>query len=213
MKNLLKHILRARAREFALRPVLHPEVRYRGAQGFTLIETFVAITILMLAIAGPLSIASQGVSATRLSTDQMTALYLGQDAMETMRWAWQSGILQRVDAFTGPLSACQSDTGDAKCTVNTNYFDIAASDIAASCPGSPAVCPPLHINTEGQYTYSASDPVSPFTRSVSIRTCTAVGNPACANGTDERIVTVVVSWNTASGPHSITLRENLFYWQ
>lgn len=55
--------------------------------GFTLIETMVAVTILLTAIAGPMSIAHQGAVLGRLTRDQMLASYLAQDAIEYVRYA------------------------------------------------------------------------------------------------------------------------------
>lgn len=53
--------------------------------GFTLIETMVAITIITLAIAGPLVIANSAIVAARISRDQLTASYLAQEGIEYVR--------------------------------------------------------------------------------------------------------------------------------
>ena len=54
-------------------------------RGFTLLETFVAITILMFAVVGPLTIVSKALNASYDSRDQITAFYLAQDAIEYIR--------------------------------------------------------------------------------------------------------------------------------
>ena len=51
------------------------------ARGFTLIETLIAVLILTTAIAGPLTIASKGLTATLVAKDQISAFYLAQDAV------------------------------------------------------------------------------------------------------------------------------------
>ena len=53
--------------------------------GFTLVETLVAIAILMIAIAGPLTVAEKGLSAAIYARDQMMASYLAQDGMEYVK--------------------------------------------------------------------------------------------------------------------------------
>ena len=53
--------------------------------GFTLVETLVAVAILMIAIAGPLTVAEKGLSASIYARDQLMASYLAQDAMEYIR--------------------------------------------------------------------------------------------------------------------------------
>ena len=54
-------------------------------KGFTLIETIVAITILMISIVGPLALASKGIVYAEYVRDEITAFNLAQEAMETIR--------------------------------------------------------------------------------------------------------------------------------
>ena len=53
--------------------------------GFTLVEALVAISILMIAIASPMTLAQKGLSTATLSKDQMIASFLAQDAIEAIR--------------------------------------------------------------------------------------------------------------------------------
>ena len=53
--------------------------------GFTLIESLVAISILLLSISAPLTIASKGLASSFFARDQITAFYLAQDAVEYIR--------------------------------------------------------------------------------------------------------------------------------
>jgi Tfp pilus assembly protein PilV len=54
----------------------------KNNSGFTIVETLVAITILMIAIAGPLTIAQKGLTASTYARDQMIASFLAQDGLE-----------------------------------------------------------------------------------------------------------------------------------
>ena len=54
-------------------------------KGFTLIETLIAITILMISVAAPLSLASKGLQAANLAKNQIVAYYLAQDAYEWVK--------------------------------------------------------------------------------------------------------------------------------
>ena len=53
--------------------------------GFTLVETLVAIAILMIAIAGPLTVAEKGLSAAIYARDKLIGSYLAQDGMEAIK--------------------------------------------------------------------------------------------------------------------------------
>ena len=53
--------------------------------GFTLIETLVAITILMISIVGPLTIAQKSLKAALQAKDQVFATYLAQSIMEDIK--------------------------------------------------------------------------------------------------------------------------------
>ena len=54
-------------------------------RGFTLIETLVSVAILMVAIAGPLTIANQALTAALGSRNAMIATYLALDGMESIK--------------------------------------------------------------------------------------------------------------------------------
>lgn len=51
-------------------------------KGFTLVETFVAITILLIAVLGPLGLFSKALIDTIFAQNQITSLYLAQEGLE-----------------------------------------------------------------------------------------------------------------------------------
>lgn len=55
-----------------------------SSRGFTLIETFVAVTILMITVLGPMSLLSSALQDSRYIKDQMTASFLAQEGVELM---------------------------------------------------------------------------------------------------------------------------------
>lgn len=55
----------------------------RGRAGFTLIETFVAITILLIAVLGPMSMIAKFYASNAFAGNQLTASFLAQDGLET----------------------------------------------------------------------------------------------------------------------------------
>jgi hypothetical protein len=55
------------------------------ASGLTMVETLVAISILTIAVIGPLGIIAQALHTSYYTRDQMTAYYLAQEAIEYIR--------------------------------------------------------------------------------------------------------------------------------
>lgn len=179
----------------------------KSPQGFTLVETLLAVLILSLSIAGPLTIASKGITATMIAKDQFTAFFLAQDAMEYVRFARDSACLAAVGGTDGcpsaswlsGLSSCLSTVSPAGCYVDS---------IQSTVLPCTTTCPTLNYNSTNRYfSYSASDPATPqrFIRTVSITNTTA----------DEAVVTVTVIWNDLAGATRtpIVVRESIFLWQ
>jgi prepilin-type N-terminal cleavage/methylation domain-containing protein len=58
------------------------QFKIKGKQGFTLVETLIAVAILALALVPPTYTAYQSVISANFAKDQMIANYLAQDAMD-----------------------------------------------------------------------------------------------------------------------------------
>jgi prepilin-type N-terminal cleavage/methylation domain-containing protein len=169
-------------------------------KGFTLIETFVAISILLVSLAGPLSIAAKALQSAYYSRDEIIASYLAQEAIEFVRairdenyLAGNPGWLNSLDG-TGGLPNCI----DATCTIDFPHFK------AAACPG-PDACPVLLIDTNGLYNQQPGNGnPSIYTRAVTIKS--VAGRP------DEIDVEVKVSWRTGTIERQFTISDHLFNW-
>jgi len=172
--------------------------------GFTLIEAFVAISILVMAMVGPLAIASQSATLAAFTRDQVTANFLAQDAVEYIRWIRDSNQLSGND-WMSRLSNCISSSGGSAC-----YFDSSlTSPSIQSCAsgGCPAL---LYDTTTGRYDYDAGV-ASHFTRTVSMVSPVAPNDCTTGKGCEVSL-TVKVSWKTGTLPHSVTVKENLMRW-
>jgi len=183
--------------------------KYKNEKGFTLIETLVAITVLMLAVTGPLVISQKGLSAAGYAKDQMTAYYLAQDAMEYVRNVRDTNSVRGVTGIgddwlsvvSGTLLPCNNTT----CTVDTVPL---SGVLSAGC--SLSVCS-LKKNDLGnfEFQYGHGFGISTqFSRTVKIEKPS--GGPL-ASADIEAKVTVMVTWPTLSGQtRNVTLVENLF---
>lgn len=69
--------------------------------GFTLIETLVAVSVLLVAVVAPLTIASRSISYTNFARDQVIASYLAFDALETIIAKRDYNVANDLDWDTG----------------------------------------------------------------------------------------------------------------
>lgn len=173
--------------------------------GFTFVETLVAIAVLLLAIAGPLFLASQGLRAARIARDQVNANYLAQEAIEYIRYKRDTNVLQNNDWMT-LLSPCVEP--------NACVLDIFTNTIT-NCTDKGG-CPVLFHEGTGKYGYGDDDGfleggtipsdwiATKFTRDITITDIVA--------GREAEIA-VTVSWQDGMIERSYTLRENILNWQ
>lgn len=178
-------------------------------QGFTLVETLAAVSLLSIAIVAPMVLTMQSISSAYLARDQITAFYLAQEAIESVHAIRDGQILQialtpsggqPIDLF-GPLAPYANR--------QPFYIDATNNSIQA-CQGT---CPKL--KTDGPngtlYGYSGTTDTI-FTRTVIacyVQANGCAGTPA----TNEMRLTVTVSWKTGSfAERSFSISEDLYRW-
>lgn len=161
--------------------------------GFTIIETLIAITLLVLALGGPMTLASKSLLSSQFSKDQITAYYLAQEAVEMVRYARDTNILEGDSWLSGGISAC----------LNQNCrIDVPLGTVAA-CAGSG--CPVLRKSSStGLYGYTGSYTPTIFTRT--IRMTEVVANR-------EVRLTVTLAWQTGALPRTLVVEERLLNWR
>ncbi|HEY4515244.1 MAG TPA: prepilin-type N-terminal cleavage/methylation domain-containing protein [Candidatus Paceibacterota bacterium] len=179
--------------------------------GFTLLETLVAIAILMISIASAFSLAPEGISGARFAKNQTVATYLAQEALEVAHNLRDNSMLfspNQADplSWLGGLSQCI----DKLCTVNPITLELNL------CSGS---CPPVKIITgvDGSYTYGNGtifdfDPNprnSIFTRTVTVKNKM---NSTIGRDDTEAKITVKVTWKEGIITKSTEISTELFDW-
>lgn len=163
--------------------------------GFTLVEAMVAISILSMAVTGPLLIAQKGIGSAIYARDQITAFYLAQEAVEYIRNIRDTNRIQGLwwlRQFCGE-SSCTAVNGTYKIDTTYANFNQAAdgtpnANAIAQCVGA---CPVLQFDTTNKlYGYGTSGgPSVPtiFTRTITINN---------TSKPDEAAVSVSISWHT-----------------
>ncbi len=159
--------------------------------GFTLLETLVAVAVLLMALMGPFSIAQQSLRSAYYARDQVTAYYLAQEGIEFVRAIRDQNYLGGSDWMTG-LASC---TG-APCTVDMPNF------VLAVCPSGN--CERLKVSPTGGLFNQSTGTDSKFTRRVQLT--------PVVDAPHQMIVTVTVVWTSSGIPRSFSLQERLFNW-
>lgn len=171
-------------------------VKINKKRGFTLIETLVAISILMITIAGPMVLVGNGIKASAYSRDQITAFYLAQDAIEAIRYIRDNNRIAIVENnYTGwdyfnniCATSCRIDTPNVYSRSGTQFTSTALNTY-------------LNIDSNGRYTYNAGT-ATKFKRTITLDT----------NNPNEVSIVVTIDWSSGLISRQFSVREDLFYW-
>ena len=177
--------------------ISHTIQTVQNERGFTLIETFVAVGILMVALVGPLTLAQRALSVSIVSADQVTAFYLAQDAVEYIRNVRDSNVINGDDWLNLIDTSGCLDTADP-CRIDTSSSQ-PFSSAATPCVTSEQ-CRLQYDPVTNKYSHSAAFSDSQFRREVELTTLT--GN--------EIFVEVTVFWEVGDVSGSFLAQQSLF---
>lgn len=169
------------------------------AAGFSLLETLVAISILVTAIVASLSLASQSISSASLSKNQIIAFNLAQEGMELVRSIRDTNSSNGTPDWLLGLRNCQADDG---CRIDGWTEPLA---LLSCLPGG---CDVFQYEAEsGRYGYDFSGPdviETSFRRKIRIEPL---------SDDEQAKVIVTVEWQEHfAAPSSLVLEERLFNW-
>lgn len=165
--------------------------------GFTLIETFVAISVLLIAVLGPMSLFSQAISDGIFARNQVAAFYLAQEGVELVLNQTYSNNKQSSDGST--VWDRDLDNCETGCSV---FGDGNGGVITDQCPSGG--CGQIYFDpTTGIYSGSgSSDNKTIFRRVVKIV-------PIGSDGQIKK-VEATVFWNNQVLPKSFTIERYIY---
>ena len=169
-------------------------------KGFTIIETLVAITILMISIAGPLTIAEKGLSAAINTRDQITASYLGQDLMEYIKNVRDADLLNGNTIFSTHLTSCIGS--GVYCNIDT-AVDVPTNPNTISCIASTDCY--IYLDSNGFYRYTSNGGANTRTQFSRYANIQVIDSPT----NSKYLLTVFVSWKTGTVSNQIVLKDVL----
>jgi Tfp pilus assembly protein PilV len=181
--------------------------------GFTLIETLIAVFILTLALNGLFTLIANSLFAARYTKNELTANYLLQEAVDSIRndrdtIAFQNLSAQSWTNFVNKYSSCNGQFN----SVNGCYIEPGdPSTVPQTCSVSPGFgtlqCPPLYYDETAQaqefYNYKTLGVKSNFKRQVIMLN----------RGGDEVDFKVTVEWLNGGLVQSRSIVISLFNWQ
>lgn len=186
---------------------MHTNLRYSRDHGFTLVETLVAITVLLLVIIGPMTVAQKGIQNAYYANDQVTAVFLAQEAIEAVREMRDNEALDSYEGFIAEPQIKRATWNswvnalDGTCRnpeVGCAYNVV--SDTLGPCSSDCAI----YKSADERYSHTSSGgTLTPFTRKVYVTEFNS----------NSVQVTVDVSWNAkvfGNGPRNVILQTWIY---
>lgn len=167
--------------------------------GFSLVETLVAISILLIVIVGPMSITARTAKSSSFATEQAQAFFLAQEGAELAQKArddlfltrFQGGSLNPWDVFTNITGTYQNCFNPSGCGLEWN---LAGNGLATviNCTGTNCLLQRRSSAGRAMFTYAGGlgDTATLFTRRIFFEN--AVSNPEMVKIRSE------VTWRTGS---------------
>lgn len=196
-------------------------MKYPSSQsGFSLVETLVAITILLVVIVGPMTIISSSANSTSFASEQVVAFFLAQEGAELAQKARDDIVLQGFvpssnpapyatfwemfsdDSISGAYQNCFNVSG---CGLEVSENDDGAIETPVLCTGTNCLLyyDSSETNVRSRYTHTSSgNTITDFSRAIFFENVSA---------TEIRVVSQVTWFNgSLLAPQQVEVETYLF---
>lgn len=179
---------------------------YTKVTGFSLVETLVAISILLIVIVGPMTIIAGAAQSTNFSSEQVTASFLAQEGLELAQKERDDLVLSAFNAGategsntawtalvdpSGTYEYCIDTDGDGAevCSLEIET-DASGTVTVDDCSGTNRLNCQLYLDASAGvrsvYTHNSAGTQTPYNRTVRFEPV----------GTQEVKITSRVTWRT-----------------
>ena len=199
--------------------------------GFTLIETVVALSVILAGVLGPVYLITKSISTGPFSKNKLTSLNLAQEGIELVREWRDNNVLCDIKGGKKWLWNADPDSppGNPQTLSSNNYYFLTINNTTelnkGTCKTSEQITTP-RFNTltdangkplcfDGTFftDCTAGSPTA-FSRSVLIKN--PPDNPDADNGakaSDQLDAISTVTWAEPNGRKTITLQERFYNWR
>ena len=166
--------------------------------GFTLLETIVALVLVVSALIGPFTLATRGVFGAKFSKNKIVALNLSQEGLELIRVMRENNVLAGADwrGLQGPCSGNCTRLQDG--SYQPDVYTVANGSTPPITTGAA-----LLFDTSTSLYSQTSGTATLFTRVVTIST------PA----NDQMRIVSSITWMESNIPRRVDLEETLYNWE
>lgn len=171
-------------------------IPHSAQKGFTLIETMVALSVLLISVVGPISLIGNSLHNIYYARDQVVAINLAQEGVELVRRVRDtnklSGLSWNADI---DVPGCYIvDSGKVDASGFVSFFGLAP-------------CSPQQVYSDGTMGLYRQGSIAGATTSQFSRIVKIDSVPSNA---DEMKVTSTVTWKTGNTAGTITVADHLF---
>lgn len=196
--------------------------RKKPSAGYTIIETLLAFSLILIVITGPITTIAIGLIALAASKNKLIAINLAQEGIELFRVIRENNILcdfldegSSVDWLRDPNNPTQRIAGSAPSIREVDASQtriIQCGSYSIDTPNLPGASgQPLGFNpSTNRYEYGGANQ-TPFVRTIIVQPPSAPDSEIPSG--DQIEVISRVAWKERGADKTVELKQRFYYWR